>query len=124
MIDIKTHDLNIEISDFAAKQLHLILENDYTLHEQVLRLMISGKGCSGFDYSIGFTKAQDDDLIYQSNGLKLHLDPFTAYYAKEGKIDFVFDHHNGIDGFLFTNFNEKNHKGKFFKNTDMLPKFI
>lgn len=121
MINVNVSDLDITISDFAKKQVLLILENDYTLLDHVFRLQISGKGCQGFDYSLGFSLPHQDDLVYEKDGLKLNIDPFSAYYCRHGEIDYLIDHEHEIDGLVFTNHNEKSHRGKFFKDESTLP---
>lgn len=121
MIDIKTSEMEISLSDFAKKQIQLILDNDYTLEGLVFRLQISGKGCNGFDYSLGFTEKHADDLVYEVSGIQINIDPFSAYYCRSGEIDYLIDHENQVDGFLFTNHNEKIHRGKFFKDESTLP---
>ena len=122
-INISLEEVNIEFTKSARAQLELILQNDYTLTEQVFRLQISGKGCHGFDYSIGFTEPQIDDMIYLVHGcaLKLSIDPFTAFYCKDGTIDYVLDHNSEAEGFSFENSNQKNYRGKFFKKEETLP---
>ncbi|MAZ47008.1 MAG: hypothetical protein CME65_00505 [Halobacteriovoraceae bacterium] len=121
MIDINVEQLNIEMTDLAVKQLKNIIENDYTLEGLVFRLKIKGKECHGFTYSLGFTSEAADDLIYQVKGITIHIDPFTAYYCQEGIIEYLFDLETDQEGFFFENKNEKQYRGKFFKNEAMTP---
>lgn len=119
-IDIK--DLKLEFSSSAKSQIKLILENDQTLAGQVFRMQIDGKGCGGFDYALGFTKEEKDDLkLLITEDIFLHIDPFTAYYCREGVIDFIFDPTQDIEGFSYINPSEKKYRGKFFKNEEMVP---
>lgn len=118
MIQVKPHEIKINITDSAQEQLGLILKNDFTVENLVFRLKISGKGCNGFDYQVGFSKEDPEDLVIDYQGIKLYLDPFTAYYCKEGEIDYIVDDSLGQEGFLFTNFNQKHYRGKFFKNEE------
>ncbi len=126
MIDITKEEINLTITKNAIDQVNLIKNNDFTVSDQVFRLKIDGKGCSGFDYAMGFTTPNSDDLIIplsQSNQtIEIYIDPFTAYYCKNGTIDFIFDLENNIDGFHFSNPNEKEYRGKFFKNLEKTPK--
>ena len=125
MIDISVEQVNIEMTDLAVKQLSNIIENDYTLEGLVFRLKIKGKECHGFTYSLGFTAAASDDLIYHIQGqtkeITIHIDPFTAYYCQEGIIEYLFDLETDQEGFFFENKNEKQYRGKFFKNEAMTP---
>lgn len=122
---VKVEDIKIHISNKALEQIKLILDNDYTLGEQQLRLKVDGKGCNGFDYAIGFTEKEKDDLElpieFTFLSFKILLDPFTAFYCKEGTIDYIQDFANDTEGFTFENANEKKYRGKFFKNSNNVP---
>jgi Fe-S cluster assembly iron-binding protein IscA len=125
MIDISASDLNITITTDAFNQIKLIQDNDYTIQDQVFRLKIDGKGCNGFDYALGFTEAHPDDLKYTFNqgdsAITFNIDPFTAYYCKLGKVDYISNVKKMVEGFHFENLNEKDHRGKFFKNESKVP---
>ena len=125
MIDVTSEQLNIQITDQALKQIQLIKTNDYTVADMIFRLKIDGKGCSGFDYALGFTPAHPEDLIHtitsDTGNLELHIDPFSAFYCKEGMIDFILDIQNNEEGFHFENLNEKSYRGKFFKDESKAP---
>lgn len=117
-----TEDLSIFITQAAIEQILLISENDFTYEGQVFRLQISGKGCSGFEYNIGFTPVYDKDIaIKYPQGFSLTVDPFTAFYCKKGTLDYNFNPYDSEDGFLFTNDNEHLYEGKFFKDGDLVP---
>jgi len=125
MINIKVEDINFSVTNEALKQLALIIENDFTIKGQVFRLKVDGKGCGGFDYALGFTAPLEDDLIYrqkyQDQELFIHIDPFTAFYCKEGTLEYVCDIENDREGFGFINYNEEKYRGKFFKDESMVP---
>lgn len=121
MIDVKIDEINIEMTELAAKQLKLIIENDYTIEDKIFRLKIDGKECHGFTYALGFTDPHQDDLVYRVQGIDIRLDPFTAFYCKQGVIEYLFDMDENREGFYFTNQNENQYRGKFFKNLDKVP---
>jgi Fe-S cluster assembly iron-binding protein IscA len=126
MIKVEIEDINIKVSQAAIDQAQLILSNDHNLKSSVFRLQIDGKGCNGFDYALGFTEVEKDDLKFPlgSTNLFLHLDRFTAFYCKEGILDYICDFSQDIEGFTFINTSEKNYRGKFFKNEEMAPKEV
>lgn len=122
-IKIDVSEINLTISAAARALIKLILDHDHTLKDQVFRIQIDGKGCGGFDYALGFTLTEKDDLkLPISEDLNLHIDPFTAYYCRDGVIDFIFDPTQDIEGFSYINPAEKTYRGKFFKNEEMVPK--
>ena len=57
-------------------------------------------------------------------GFVIVLDPFAAYYCKNGIIDYKRNIQTGEEGFLFINHDEKNHQGKFFKNEQKVPSHL
>lgn len=124
-IDISIKDLSLSITKDAFNQIKLIQENDYTISNQIFRLKIDGKGCNGFDYALGFSDAHPEDLQYifkqDDSSIVFHIDPFTAFYCQKGSIDYISDVTKGMEGFHFENLNEKNHRGKFFKNESKVP---
>ncbi len=125
MIDISIEQIQIKMTDAAIAQLRLIKENDYTMQELVFRLKIDGKGCHGFDYALGFSEKDPEDLIYpiqtEQEQIQLYLDPFTAYYCRQGTIDFITDYANDTEGFHFENPEQNKYRGKFFKNEKKIP---
>lgn len=135
MIICHTKPFSYEMTQSAYLQLKLIQKEDYTLApDDVPRLVIDGKGCDGFQYAIGFSKARPDDIkvIFSSDdqlkldqdsteALILHVDPFSAYYTRRSCIDYVLDAYSNTDGFIVTNPDEHLYVGKFFKDESMNP---
>ena len=128
MINVTAHEINLEITKNAFNQVELIKENDYTIENLVFRLSIDGKGCSGFEYALGFTEPNETDLeVIVSDGersMTIVIDKFAGYYCKSGVIDYILDIENDIEGFLFDNGNQKDYRGKFFKNESKVPEIV
>lgn len=118
-------EYKINLTQAAFNQILLIEQNDYTNDGLFFRLKIGGKGCDGFTYETGFSAKLDDDIsldfFSQDQSLTVIIDPFTAYYCKEGQLDFLLNPKNNQDGFVFINDNEQNYAGKFFKDESMVP---
>jgi iron-sulfur cluster assembly accessory protein len=56
----------------------------------VLRVAIEGGGCSGFQYGLGFDHgAQEGDLQFEQEGVKVVVDPFSAPYLKGATVDYL-----------------------------------
>ncbi len=56
----------------------------------VLRVAIEGGGCSGFQYGLGFDRgAQEGDLEFDCEGVKVVVDPFSAPYLRGARVDYL-----------------------------------
>jgi iron-sulfur cluster insertion protein len=56
----------------------------------VLRLSVEGGGCSGFQYKFGMADAvEDDDIIAETGGAKLVVDPISLDLVRGSAVDFV-----------------------------------
>ena len=74
----------------ATKVSELIAEEDNP--ELMLRVFISGGGCSGFQYGFTFDEAQlDGDLAVQNGGVTLLVDPMSVQYLQGAEIDYKED---------------------------------
>src|SRR5690606_30773378 len=123
---MKASDINLFVTDSAYKQIQLIKENDYTLAGYEFRLKIGGKGCDGFTYQTGFSQVHADDLqlhiqLPQQRAITILMDPFTAYYVRNARLDYLMNPANHDEGFVIINFDQEKYVGKFFKNGDMVP---
>ncbi len=120
-------NINLFITDSAVRQIQLMQENDYTLEGLNFRIKIGGKGCGGFTYDTGFSERHPDDLIVKkfysaiNYELMVLMDPFTAHYASNLTLDYLLDTGSNEEGFVITNPDESNYRGKFFKDETKLP---
>ena len=73
----------LKVSDLIKQE-----END----ELMLRVFISGGGCSGFQYGFTFDEEiQDGDLEIENKGVKLLVDPMSIQYLIDSEIDYKED---------------------------------
>ena len=73
-----------------------------------LRVFVQGGGCSGFQYGLMIEESAgdaDSDQIFQSNGVKLFVDPISIRYLSGAEVDFVDNLTGG--GFTIKNPNAK-----------------
>jgi Iron-sulfur cluster assembly accessory protein len=71
-----------------------------------LRVAIAGGGCNGLSYKLRFTsEAKRGDILVETAGVKVLVDPKTALYLKGTHIDYSSALIAG--GFKFTNPNAK-----------------
>ena len=55
-----------------------------------LRVFVQGGGCSGFQYGLMIEEAGGvGDQVYESNGVRLFIDPVSISYLKGAEVDFV-----------------------------------
>jgi len=75
-----------------------------------LRLGVRTSGCSGMAYTLEFADAaQPEDLLFESNGVTVLIDPKSLVYLNGTELDFVREGLN--EGFKFNNPNVKNQCG-------------
>jgi iron-sulfur cluster assembly protein len=75
-----------------------------------LRLGVKTTGCSGMAYVMEFVdKLDDQDQIFESQGIKLIIDPKSLIYIDGTELDFVREGLN--EGFKFNNPNVKDECG-------------
>ena len=56
----------------------------------ILRLSVEGGGCSGFTYRFGLAETIDgDDIIAETDGVKLVVDPVSIDLVRGCVVDFV-----------------------------------
>jgi iron-sulfur cluster insertion protein len=120
----------ILLTDSAARQIQVIKENDFTLEGLDFRIKIDGKGCDGFTYSTGFGLKRDDDILLEINNssspkpVRILIDPFSAYYVRSARLDYIIEPDTHNDGFVIINDDEENYHGKFFKDESMVPNHL
>jgi iron-sulfur cluster assembly protein len=75
-----------------------------------LRLGVRKSGCSGMAYVIEYAdKIDPEDLVYESNGVKVIIDPKSLTYLDGTELDYTREGLN--EGFKFNNPNVKDSCG-------------
>ncbi|MGQ5523598.1 iron-sulfur cluster assembly protein IscA [Chitinimonas sp. PSY-7] len=75
-----------------------------------VRLAVRTSGCSGMAYKLEFVdQASDDDLAFESHGVKIFTDAKSLPYLDGTELDFVKEGLN--EGFKFNNPNVKDECG-------------
>ena len=60
--------------------------------EAMLRVAVTGGGCSGFQYSFALDDARtDDDLVIERDGVAVLIDAMSLDFLKGAELDFVDD---------------------------------
>jgi iron-sulfur cluster assembly accessory protein len=79
----------ITISSKAAEKVTEFMkqENKDNLY---LRVYVSGGGCSGLSYGMGFEeKVDEDDAVINKNGVQVIVDNYSQKYLKGANIDYI-----------------------------------
>ena len=72
----------------AAKIKELLQARDIPNH--ALRVFVAGGGCSGLQYGMAFEEhPQEFDMLVETDGVRLLIDPTSAMYVGGATIDFV-----------------------------------
>jgi iron-sulfur cluster assembly accessory protein len=79
----------INVSSAAATKITELLTEEQKLNSG-LRVFVQGGGCSGFQYGLMIEESGGDgDQVFESNGVKLYVDPISIRYLKGAEVDFV-----------------------------------
>jgi iron-sulfur cluster insertion protein len=80
----------VTLSARAARQIAKIIAAEGK--PTMLRLAVTGGGCSGFQYNFALDDAQaDDDLVVEEGGVKVLIDSTSLEFLKGSEIDYVDD---------------------------------
>ena len=78
----------VTVSDSAAKRIAFLMAQEQT--PAMLRVAVSGGGCSGFQYVFDFdTVRNDDDVVIEKNGAVVLVDSTSLELLKGSVIDYV-----------------------------------
>lgn len=96
----------LTLTDKAVEQIQKVMqEQNISSDDNMLEVGVSGSACSGLNYSLGFTKRSEVDILnstaFNFNGLKAVVSNKLL-----GALDGVtVDYYEGLDqsGFTFTN---------------------
>ena len=82
--------LPVTVSARAARRIAQILKNEPA--EAMLRVAVTGGGCSGFQYNFEIESARSgDDLVVERDGATVLIDAVSLDFLKGAEIDFVDD---------------------------------
>lgn len=88
----------ISMTDAAAAKLQSLIEEEEN-ERLMLRVYVTGGGCSGFQYGFAFDEEhQEDDTEVLKNGVKLVVDPLSFQYLVGSEVDYK----ENLEGARFT----------------------
>ena len=95
--------MGVKLTERAAVEVKRIIQEQKLDEETFLRVGVTGGGCSGFSYALGFDKAFDDkiDARSEQHGIGVVVDKKSALYLDGTSVDF----YDGLEkrGFTFEN---------------------
>ncbi len=98
----------ITITETAAK--HVADQIDKRGHGLGVRVGVTTTGCSGMAYVLEYVdEVENDDEVFEHNGVKIFVDPKSLLYIDGTEMDFVTQGVN--QGFEFKNPNAKGECG-------------
>lgn len=84
-------------TDNAAKKVKELIQEEKN-PALMLRVFVSGGGCSGFQYGFTFEEnANEDDTRVENGGVTLLIDPLSFQYLAGAEIDYQ----DGVQGAQF-----------------------
>ncbi len=80
----------INVSQTAAAKISELLAEENKAGSG-LRVFVQGGGCSGFQYGLMIEDNGQGagDQVYESNGIRLYVDPISVRYLSGAEVDFV-----------------------------------
>ena len=83
-------DRTFAVSDSAVKRISTLLESE--ADGTMLRVTVSGGGCSGYQYGFGFdSDTTADDHLFEKNGITVVVDDVSLDLLAGSELDFVED---------------------------------
>ncbi len=80
----------LTISESGARQIGKLVAREAP--GTLLRVTVSGGGCSGFQYAFAFdANRTDDDLCFSRDGVSVIIDAISLEYLQGSEIDYVDD---------------------------------
>jgi iron-sulfur cluster assembly protein len=106
-MSVATPSTNVVLTTAAAQKVADLVEKEGLAGQKDLRVFVQGGGCAGMSYGMVFDEPDEegDDVVVESNGVRVLLDAMSASVLSGTEIDYV----DGLmgQGFTFSNPNAK-----------------
>lgn len=87
--DYRDVDAPVAITAAAASKVRALIDEEGN-PELMLRVYISGGGCSGFQYGFSFDESrEEDDVAVRKEGVTVLVDPLSLQYLEGAEIDYA-----------------------------------
>ena len=90
------------LTDTAAEKVRDFIKDLKATENAGLRVSVLPGGCSGFQYGLNIEETfEPDDEIFELQGIKVFIDPFSSQYLDGVEIDYTTNMMG--QGFIFKN---------------------
>ena len=90
---LKDNDVDTKpfgLTESAAVQISKLLLMEGETEKKFMRVTVEGGGCSGFQYIFKFdTERNNDDLVFEKNGVEVVVDEISLELITGGRLDYV-----------------------------------
>lgn len=87
----------LEITDSAVNKVRQLRDSEGN-QDLMLRVYVTGGGCSGFSYGFNFADSvNEDDARFEKEGVTLLVDSLSYQYLVGSKVDYI----EGLEGSRF-----------------------
>ncbi|MFM6829209.1 MAG: iron-sulfur cluster insertion protein ErpA [Novosphingobium sp.] len=94
---LKMNAQALEITDNAAKKVRQLRESEGN-PELMLRVYVTGGGCSGFSYGFNFAESvNEDDAKFENGDVTMLVDSLSYQYLVGSVVDYI----EGLEGSRF-----------------------
>lgn len=82
--------MTLTLTENAIRKILSLIKEEQSATPSMFRIMVSGGGCSGFQYGFSLdSSAHDDDRIFEDNGIKVVVDEASLPFLEGAQIDYV-----------------------------------
>lgn len=82
--------MTLTLTENATRKILSLITQENSTTPLMFRVMISGGGCAGFQYSFSLDQyTNEDDHIFEQNGVKVAVDDASFSLVEGAQIDYV-----------------------------------
>jgi iron-sulfur cluster insertion protein len=82
--------MTLKLTENAAQKILTLIQEDSNSSLPKFRIMVSGGGCAGFQYSFSLDDVvREDDHIFEDNGVTIAIDETSWPFLEGVEIDYV-----------------------------------
>jgi len=80
----------LTVTESAARKISSLIKEELSSTPLMFRIMVSGGGCSGFQYNFSLDKASHDaDHVFEDKGISIVVDDASLPFLEGVEVDYV-----------------------------------